>query len=299
MKNPMDRQLEKKFSDRVVSIGREGNIAAFAELLEGLQSSSANVRRLSASAIGKLAWQGIDQAAAVAALTPVMRNDPHAQTRQYAIKALKACGAAACDCLHDLRDISRNPVEKEYLRRDAAAAVEFIEEVLEIQKAKALHRCQRCNAALTADEYVRSQQAFQRDFCDRCFDEIFLQRLNFETQVEMNKTIEAADGTVVQSGGERQIAEWLISKGIAYRYDAKFRIIAAFQIRPDFYLPEIDLYIEYWGLDTPQYKMSMYKKQLLYQQEGKRIISVYPKDLPVLNQLLTSKLQLFGFNPPQ
>lgn len=41
--------------------------------------------------------------------------------------------------------------------------------------------------------------------------------------------------------------------------------------------------------------MSMYKKQTLYQQEGKRLISVYPKDLPALDHLLTSKLRLFGF----
>lgn len=53
--------------------------------------------------------------------------------------------------------------------------------------------------------------------------------------------------------------------------------------------------IEYWGLDTPQYKMSMYKKQMLYQQEGKRLISVYPRDLPALDALFTSKLRLFGY----
>ncbi len=124
---------------------------------------------------------------------------------------------------------------------------------------------------------------------------MFLERRNFETQVEINKTIQAKDGTVVQSEGERRIAEWLTEHGIAYRYDSKFRIINEFQIRPDFYLPELDVYIEYWGLDTPQYKMSMCKKQLLYQQEGKRLVSVYPKDLPCLDKLLTSKLSLLGF----
>jgi hypothetical protein len=132
--------------------------------------------------------------------------------------------------------------------------------------------------------------------CDRCFDEVFLERRNFETQVEINKTIEAADGTVVQSKGERKIAEWLTAHGLAYRYDAKYRIIGEFQIRPDFYLPELDVYIEYWGMDTPQYKMSMYKKQMLYQQEGKRLVSIYPKDLHVLGQLLTTKLRRYGFD---
>jgi hypothetical protein len=255
MKNPMDRKLEKQLSERAVAIGRQGETTAFRGLLQLLGSSSANVRRLAASALGKLAWMGVDQAVAVAALAPMARQDPHPQARQYAIKALKAYGAAATE-----------------------------------------RHCQRCNAKVTADEYARSQQIFQRVFCDRCFDEIFLERRNFEMQVEINKTIEAGDGMVVQSEGERQIAEWLTAHNIAYRYDAKFRIIAEFQIRPDFYLPELDVYIEYWGLDTPQYKMSMYKKQTLYQQEGKRLISVYPQDLPGLDGLLRAKLRLFGFN---
>jgi len=297
MKNPMDRQLEKRLSDRAVAIGREGEVAAFGELFELLRSSSANARRLAASALGKLAWMGVDQAAAVAALLPVMRCDPHAQTRQYAIKALKAYGAAAQGCLRDLHDMAGNPAEKDYIRRDAAAAAAFIEEAVHIAASAGEHHCQRCNSRVTADEYARSQQVFQRVFCDRCFDEVFMERRNFETQVEINKTIEARDGTVVQSEGEQRIADWLTAHGIAYRYDAKFRIIAEFQIRPDFYLPELDVYIEYWGLETPQYKMSMYKKQTLYQQEGKRLISVHPEDLPGLDRLLAAKLRHYGFGP--
>lgn len=34
MKNPMDRQLEKRVSDRAVAIGREGEVAAAGELME-------------------------------------------------------------------------------------------------------------------------------------------------------------------------------------------------------------------------------------------------------------------------
>ncbi len=297
MKNPMDRKLEKRLSDRAVAIGREGDVAGFNELIELMQSSSANARRLAASALGKLAWLGVDQSAAVAVLALAARSDPHSQTRQYAIKALKAYGAAAKDCLPDLRDMAANSAEKPYIQRDAASAVELIEETLRVAAAASKHRCQRCGADVTADEFARSKHAFQRVFCDRCFDEVFLERRNFEIQVEINKTIEARDGTVVQSFGEKRIAEWLTGRAITYRYDAKFRIIGEFQIRPDFYLPELDVYIEYWGLDTPQYKMSMYKKQVLYQQEGKRLISIYPKDIPGLDSLMTAKLKRYGFVP--
>jgi hypothetical protein len=280
-----------------VEIGREGEIAAFDELLTLLRSSSANVRRLAASALGKIDWMGVDQVAAVKALGIAARNDPHDQTRQYAIRALKAYGVAAKEHLDDLRDMACNLAEQSYIQRDATAAVAFIEETLRIAASAEEKHCQRCNANVSAEEYAHSQQAFQRVFCDRCFDEVFLQRRNFETQVEINKTIEARDGTVVQSEGERRIADWLTAHGLEYRYDAKFRLIAEFQIRPDFYLNELDVYIEYWGLDTPQYKMSMYKKQMLYQQEGKKLISVYPKDLPTLDHLLSSKLRHFGFTP--
>ncbi len=292
----MDRELEGRLSKRAVEIGREGDTAAFDELLTLLRSSSANVRRLAASALGKLAWMGVDQVSAVKALGLMVRSDPHAQTRQYVIRALKAYGTAAKEYLDDLHDMSKNPAEQPYIQRDAASAVVFIEEALRIAATSEEKHCQRCNGRVSAEEYARSHQAFQRIFCDRCFDEIFLERRNFETQVELNKTIVAGDGTVVQSEGERQIAQWLTVSGLAFRYDAKFRIVGEFQIRPDFYLPELDVYIEYWGMDTPQYKMSMLKKQILYQQEGKRVISVYPKDLPALDVLLVSKLRFFGFN---
>ena len=126
MKNPMDLQLEKQLCDRAVSIGRNGDISGFGELLELLRSSSNNARRLSASALGKLAWLGVDQATAVTALGPIARRDPHPQTRQYAIKALKAYGVAAQGLLPDLRDIARNTAEKPYLQRDAAASVAFM-----------------------------------------------------------------------------------------------------------------------------------------------------------------------------
>jgi hypothetical protein len=283
---------------RVLALGRGGDPAALPELIAMLRTPSNEVQRLAVSAIGKLAEFGADASVAVAALAPLALKASHPQTQQYAIRALKKYAGAAVASVQDLRDLARNPAPRDYVRAAAATTADAIAQAAADASAGVKHRCQRCNAQASAEEYARSQQAFQRVYCDRCFDEVFLERRNFETQVEINKTIEARDGTLVQSKGERCIAEWLTAQGLAYRYDAKFRIIAEFQIRPDFYLPELDVYIEYWGLDTPQYKMSMYKKQMLYQQEGKRLISVYPQDLPRLDSLLAAKLGLFGFCTP-
>ena len=295
MKSPMTPADHQAAVRRALALGRGGDPAAVPELVTMLRLPSNEVQRLAVSAIGKLVEFGADTEAAVAALAPLALKARHPQTQQYAIRALKKCGSAAEGCVGDLRDLARNPAQRDYVRAAASTVADAIEQAAADAMAGVKHRCQRCGAAVSADEFARSDQAFQRAFCDRCFDEVFLERRNFETQVELNKTIEARDGTVVQSGGERRIAEWLSAHGIAYRYDAKFRIIGEFQIRPDFYLPELDVYVEYWGLDTPQYKMSMYKKQTLYQQEGKRLISVYPADLSRLGDLLAAKLKMFGF----
>ncbi len=94
----------------------------------------------------------------------------------------------------------------------------------------------------------------------------------------------------MQSEGERLICEVLDAEGISYRYDERFRILDGYAIRPDFYLPERDVYIEYWGMDTADYKIGMLKKQQLYQQQGKKLISLYPGDKPGLRNVLLRKL---------
>jgi hypothetical protein len=282
---------------RALALGRSGDPAALTELVALSRLPSNEVQRLAASAIGKLAGFGAEAEGAVAALAPLALRGRHPQTQQYALRALKAYAGAAQAHLHDVRDLAHNPAQRDYVRAAAEATADAIEQAAKDAAAGVRQRCQRCHAPLRPDEVARSRQAFQRPFCDRCFDEVFLERRRFEVHVEMDKTIQARDGTLVQSEGERRIAEWLTAHGLEYRYDAKFRIVSEFQIRPDFYLPELDAYIEYWGLDTPQYKMSMYKKQVLYQQEGKRLVSVYPRDLAGLDALLTAKLRLFGFEP--
>ena len=107
----------------------------------------------------------------------------------------------------------------------------------------------------------------------------------------MQKKIRTRDGTWVQSDGERKIAEILAAANIRYRYDERFRILDGYAIRPDFYLPEFDIYIEYWGMDTADYKIGMLKKQKLYQQQGKKLISLYPKDKPQMRERLLEKLE--------
>ncbi len=295
MNSHMDNQLRHQAVQRALALGRGTDPAALPELARLLKMPSAEVRRLAASAIGKLAGFSADAQAAVQALVPAALHDPHPQAQQYALKALKACGSAAREHLHDLDDLAGNDDVKDYIRRAAHSAAAAIREAVRLEVENARHRCSRCGREVSPEEFTRSQQAIQRVFCDPCFDEVFLDRRNFDTTVDLNKRITAKAGTLVQSEGERLIADWLSAHSIAFRYDERFRILSGHAVRPDFYLPELDVYIEYWGMDTADYKIGMLKKQQLYQQEGKLIISIHPPDKARLDAILRKKFALFGY----
>lgn len=287
---------EKTLAARVKDLGESADSAALAELARFCASPSPLVRRLAASALGKLA--GVVQAAqSVEVLLPLL-SDSHPQVRQYAAKALGAFGTAAERALPALRDLFRNPAEPDYVKRSVTAAGVAIKTALEIAAKLTVHTCRRCGRAVAPDEYARSQRFFERALCDSCFDETATERRNFETLVDDKKNIRTVDGTLVQSDGERRIADWLAAHRVAYRYDARLRLIEGFQVRPDFYLPEYDVYIEYWGLDTPRYKAGMYLKQDLYMHAGKRLISLYPKDKGRLDVALGAKLHSLARTEP-
>ncbi len=292
----MDLVNERQLAARAKALGESASVDAFPELAEFTRSESPLVRRLAASALGKLAGI-VDSAASVDLLRPLLA-DAHPQVRQYAAKALGAFGTAAECALPDLRDLFRNPAEKDYVKRSVETAGKTIREAVRIAEQNAVHQCGRCSRTVAADEYARSQKAFQRTFCDKCFDEVFLERRNWETQVELNKTIRAANGTVVQSDGERILAEELAAMNIVFRYDNRFRIIKGYAIRPDFYLPEFDLYIEYWGMeDNVDYRIGMLEKKKLYQQAGKKLVSLYAEEKPRLREALREKLSRYARLP--
>lgn len=59
-------------------------------------------------------------------------------------------------------------------------------------------------------------------------------------------------------------------------------------VKPDFYLPEQKLYVEFWGLVTnAEYAERMRWKLRLYQQFQVRLLSLFSEDLGDLEKSLT------------
>jgi len=90
-----------------------------------------------------------------------------------------------------------------------------------------------------------------------------------------------------RSIGEKKIAETLRDYGIRFRYEPKLTL-EGITLHPDFYLPDHDVYIEFWGMENvnKSYRNKRRKKMELYQRNGIRVISIYPHQLRDLRRNL-------------
>ncbi|WP_128476997.1 UvrD-helicase domain-containing protein [Halorussus pelagicus] len=86
----------------------------------------------------------------------------------------------------------------------------------------------------------------------------YLDRTDFESKADYvaeraEQTYETLAGETVASRAEKVVADFLFAHGVAYQYEsiAEWADTAEDKgaYRPDFYLPEYDLYIEHWGID--------------------------------------------------
>lgn len=116
--------------------------------------------------------------------------------------------------------------------------------------------------ALTGDAYIRAQRA---------------------------RGLRALDGTKLKSQEEVQIANWLTLNGIAWEYEREYPYQPddpkRRRYRPDFYLPEYDLYLEHFGIDRDgntaphidrdEYQRAMQWKRELHRTHGTTLVETY------------------------
>ena len=190
----------------------------------------------------------------------------------------------------DVQRLAASALGKMAPEKPAAETVAAIEEAAKRKASLAHQWCSRCRHIISEAEFRNSVDRWGKPYCRHCSDERELEGKNFEATVENAKLRRTGGGTAVQSIGEKRIAEFLEREGIAFIYDERFRIAEGDLIRPDFYLPEFDLYIEYFGMDTPDYLARAEKKRILYQRVGKKLISLSYRDDAHLIETLREKL---------
>jgi len=109
-------------------------------------------------------------------------------------------------------------------------------------------------------------------------------------------------GERVKSKGEKIVADYFYQNGIRYDYGqiakAGARISGTKIPRPDFYLPDYDVYVEYWGMIDvadgvvrSEYIRQMRWKMEQYHKNNIKFISLYPSNLQNLDHHFVSKIR--------
>ena len=279
---------------RAVEIGKEGNTASWTEVVSLLSHPAASVRRAAASAARKLmAISGDLRREFCIPLYMAATKESHEQALQYELRALEMCIGMTERMVADIKDIARNATHADYVRaaaNDCAAAAEM---VIREAESRRKHWCARCRRPVTKEESAAGIEKYGKPYCRHCLDERILEERNFEADVASAKRLRTSDDVAVQSRGEKRIGDWLSRKRIEYVYDERYRIAGDVSIRPDFYLPEFDLYIEYWGMQEQDYLARKSEKKFLYQRAGKKLISLDWRDLENIESVLEEKLSRY------
>ena len=107
-------------------------------------------------------------------------------------------------------------------------------------------------------------------------------------------------GEVVRSNSERVIADYFTRTGIRYVYETPAMRRWGFKriSRPDFYLLDYGVYVEFWGLvnlpnnsTRSRYERSMRWKMAQYHRNGIKFVSLYPSELSNLDTAFRPKLE--------
>lgn len=109
-------------------------------------------------------------------------------------------------------------------------------------------------------------------------------------------------GVEVRSHAEQRIADYFDSIGLRYVYEQELRsgiwIFTEKVSSPDFYLPDYDVYVEYWGMlnvanahERSKYTRAMKYKMARYHQLGIKFISIYPDNMRNLDWIFRKKFK--------
>jgi hypothetical protein len=101
----------------------------------------------------------------------------------------------------------------------------------------------------------------------------------------------AKDGHVTKSYGERYLDDWL-HEHLPYKHEYNCPVKRAKrQVLCDWYIPKIDLYIEYWEKTSWRQTGAIELKRKFYEGHSLRAIDIYEDDLRLADRIIPARIR--------
>lgn len=109
-------------------------------------------------------------------------------------------------------------------------------------------------------------------------------------RLRFNRAMTTLSGLKVRTRSEKRIADFLYKQGITFEYEKELMLSGRKYI-PDFYLPEMNLYIEFFGWGhLPDYQARVEEKMKVYKNNGIACIYLFHKGSKDLEKILEEEL---------
>jgi hypothetical protein len=118
------------------------------------------------------------------------------------------------------------------------------------------------------------------------------------TQNEKSIPYRTKNGILVRSKSEMLIANFLHDRGYRFEYE-RVTVLGTKLLRPDFYLPDYDVFLEHLGLidSRSAYREDWEWKKALYDANNCKVITTFENDIRNLESSLLQKLVSYGCFP--
>ena len=114
----------------------------------------------------------------------------------------------------------------------------------------------------------------------------------FKKQKIKQTRYKSDSGNTVKSRAELIVANWLFYRGIDFIYEKKAQTKE--RVISDFYLTQSEIYIEFWGLETPQYLKRKSQKIKIYKKNHLKLIQMNDDSLRDLNAFFAKEFAKLG-----
>ena len=114
----------------------------------------------------------------------------------------------------------------------------------------------------------------------------------FKRQKIKQTRYKSDSGNTVKSRAELIVANWLFYRSIDFIYEKK--VPTKERVISDFYLTQSEIYIEFWGLETPQYLKRKSKKIKIYKKNHLKLIQMNDDSLRDLNAFFAKEFAKLG-----
>ncbi|MCL2556337.1 MAG: hypothetical protein FWE03_04905, partial [Firmicutes bacterium] len=146
--------------------------------------------------------------------------------------------------------------------------------------------CFKCYSKKQTDAPLNTKDT-KKPFIKACFNDTDFRKFN-------QANIQAEDGHYVRSRAEVIIDNWLFRNN--YRHIYEKRVIMESDLDAvvicDFYLPDNDIYLEFWGLENdPKYEERKAQKIKMYNENKLARIDLYATDVDRPDDLLAIKIK--------